>query len=120
MGADLLVRLRERAAARPRKIVYPEGVDARVLRAARRVADAGIAKPILIGRRDEIEQSSKNVGIGLSEIEIVEHNSESAARYISILLPEWRSRGITETEAHTRLRNPMYFASAMVRAGDAD
>jgi len=37
-----------------------------------------------------------------------------------LLLPEWKSRGITELEAAQRLENPMYFAAAMVRAGDAD
>src|SRR5205807_451348 len=37
-----------------------------------------------------------------------------------LLLPEWKSRGTTELEAQQRLENPMYFAAAMVRAGDAD
>ena len=37
-----------------------------------------------------------------------------------LLFPDWKSRGITEVEAQKRLENPMYFAAAMVRAGDAD
>src|SRR5439155_9663565 len=40
--------------------------------------------------------------------------------YSRLLLPEWKSRGITELEAAQRLENPMYFAAVMVRAGDAD
>src|SRR5439155_16271775 len=38
---------------------------------------------------------------------------------VRILLPEWKSRGVTEVEAQKRLENPMYFAASMVRAGDA-
>ena len=97
MGTDLLARLRERAALRPKRIVYPEGTDPRVQDAARRVADAGIAKPLFI-----------------------EPTPEARAKYARLLLPDWRARGITETEAQTRLEDPMYFAAAMVRAGDAD
>src|SRR5439155_2921375 len=43
-----------------------------------------------------------------------------ADRYARLLLPDWKSRGITELEAQKRLENPMYFAAAMVRAGNAD
>src|SRR5207249_12047810 len=41
-------------------------------------------------------------------------------RYAKLLLPDWKARGITEVEARKRLENLMYFAAAMVRAGDAD
>src|SRR5207244_10810446 len=44
----------------------------------------------------------------------------SDLRYTRLLLPNWKSRGITEVEAQQRLKNPAYFAAAMVRAGDAD
>jgi phosphate acetyltransferase len=37
-----------------------------------------------------------------------------------MLLPEWKTRGLTELEARQRLDNPMYFAAAMARAGDVD
>src|SRR4029079_7432130 len=97
MGPDLLTRLRERAAQSPKRIVYPESGDPRVQQAARRVADAGIAKPVFI-----------------------DPTAAKRAKYAQMLLPEWRSKGITEAEAQTRLENPMYFAAAMVRAGDAD
>jgi hypothetical protein len=41
-------------------------------------------------------------------------------RHAAMLLPEWRAKGVTEMEARARLRNPVYFAGAMVRAEDAD
>src|SRR5688500_18565086 len=99
MSADLVTRLRERAAKSPKRIVYPEGTDPRILLAARRVADAKIARPVLIGSPDGIARAAREGDVGLSGIEILECGSAATARYVSLLLPEWRSRGVTEMEA---------------------
>jgi phosphate acetyltransferase len=117
---NLISRLRERAAKKPKKIVYPEGDDIRVLRAAREIVDAGIALPIVVGDANKVSDSAKSAGIGLSGIEIAEPSRERQEHYANLLLPDWKSRGVTQVEAITRLRDPMYFAAAMVRAGDAD
>lgn len=119
MHADLLTRFRERASRNPRRIVYPEGTDARILVAVRTIADAKMARPILVGSSDAIGAAATNAGVGLSGIEIVDPERRRQ-HYAGLLLPEWRSRGVTEVEAEKRLQNPLYFAAAMVRAGDAD
>jgi phosphate acetyltransferase len=120
MKTELLKQLREQAARIPKRIVYPEAQDPRILHAARKVADTKMAIPVLVGLPDVVAETAKSHGINLSGIEIVSNDSSSIDRYTSILLPEWRAKGVTEIEAHTRLLNPMYFAAAMVRSGDAD
>ena len=120
MHIDLLAGLRERAALNPRRIVYPDGTDARVLRAVRDIADAKMARPILVGSPDTIESAARNAGVSLSGIQIADPQTERKKHYAGLLLPEWKSRGVTEVEAAGRLRDPLYFAAAMVRAGDAD
>jgi len=120
MKSSLLDQLRERAARTSRRIVYPESQDPRILRAARTIADTKMAVPLLVGGPDKIAASAQSLNISLSGIEIVDIESRNIDRYASILLPGWRSKGITEMEARERLQNPMYFAAAMVRAGDAD
>jgi len=120
MKTDLLARLRERAARKPKRIVYPEGTDPRILCAAQDLATAGIAKPVLVGLPDAIAAAARSAGVSSSGIEIVEPTAERKTRYAGLLLPEWKSRGVTEVEALGRLQDPMYFAAAMVRAGDAD
>lgn len=120
MKTDLLKKLRERAGLHPKRIVYPESDDPRILHAARLIADSRMAVPILVGTPDAIGRKAKSLDIGLSGIEIVENSSKTVERYAAILLPEWRAKGITEVEARARILNPVYFASAMVRAGDAD
>jgi phosphate acetyltransferase len=94
---DILKSLRERAARDPKRIVFPEKHDRRVAEAVERMSATGMVKAVF-----------------------PELTPEAIGRYAKILLPEWRSRGVTEIEAQKRLENPMYFAAAMVRAGDAD
>jgi phosphate acetyltransferase len=119
-NGDMLKRLRERAARTPRRIVYPEGADPRVLRAARRVADSGIAKPVLVGGEGALRDAAAAAGIDLRGIDIADPRPGTQQRYAALLLADWKARGVTEVEAQTRLQSPLYFAAAMVRAGDAD
>jgi phosphate acetyltransferase len=119
--SDLVTQLRARAARNPKRIVYPEAADPRVIRAAERIAKMRLAKPLLIGTPQTVESMAREIGVNLSHIEIVDPKTPALLdRYVRILLPDWKSRGITEMEAAKRLENPMYFAAAMVRAGDAD
>src|SRR5688572_20482594 len=119
--SDLIQGLRLRAAKNPKRIVYPESLDLRILRAAARVAAMSIARPILVGSRDQVEKKAQEAGISLSHIEIVDPKFQGLAdKYANLLLREWKARGVTEIEAQTRLTNPLYFAAAMVGLGDAD
>lgn len=118
---ELIKQLRERAARDPHKIVYPEATDPRVLRAAARIAETRIANPLLVGSPQKVEETAREIGLNLSHVEIVDPKTQGLTdRYAKLLLPDWKSRGVTELEAQKRLENPMYFAAAMVRAGDAD
>jgi phosphate acetyltransferase len=118
---DLVTELRERAAKTPRRIAYPESTDPRVLRAAARIAETGMAKPVLVGLPEQIESRARELGVSLSNLQIVDPKTLTLVdRYVRLLLPDWKARGVTEMEALKRLENPMYFAAAAVRAGDAD
>jgi len=118
---DLVTELRVRAAKTPRRIAYPESTDPRVLRAAARIAETGMAKPVLVGLPEQIESKARELGVSLSNLQIVDPKTLTLVdRYVRLLLPDWKARGVTEMEALKRLENPMYFAAAAVRAGDAD
>jgi len=118
---EFVLHLRDRAAKTPRRIVYPEATDPRVLRAVARIVELRMAKPILAGSPQAVESKARELGINISHVEVVDPKTLNLAdRYVGLLLPEWKSRGITEVEALKRLENRMYFAAAMVRAGDAD
>ena len=119
--SDIVSRLRERAARNPRRIVYPESEDPRIIRAVSKIADMGMAKPVLVGSPEAIDRTARTLQVNLGKVEILDPTSSGkTARYIGLLRNEWQTRGVTETEAEKRLENPMYFAAAMVRAGEAD
>ena len=118
---ELVTQLRERAAKNPKRIVYPESSDPRVIRAAARIVQMRMGKPMLIGPRPVVEGKAREIGVSLAHVEIVDPKTPGLiVKYARLLQPEWKSRGITESEALKRLENPMYFGAAMVRAGDAD
>src|SRR6185503_2541231 len=101
-----------RAKARPRRIVFPEAAEPRTLRAVRRLQDERIVVPILVGPRQEVLKAAEALGIDLTGIRIedpVKHPER--LRYESV---------IVRPEAAGWLDDPVYFAAAMVRAGDAD
>src|SRR6266436_2158745 len=80
-----------------------------------------MALPVLVGYPEAVEGKAQELGVQLSHVEIVDPKTPSLVdRYVRLLLPDWRSRGVTELEALKRLENPMYFAAAIVRAGGAD
>src|SRR4029453_15317626 len=102
MSSDLLARFRERAAKKPKRIAYPEGTDPRILRAARRIADTGMAKPYLVGSLQSVSAAAEQVGVGMSGIEIVEPTANTKEHYARLLIPDWKARGVTEVEAFNR------------------
>ena len=85
------------AKAAPRRVVYAEGEDERVLRAAQIVVDEGLARPILIGRPQVIEQRLERLGLRVrpgKEFELVNPESDPRYRdYWTHLPPAHRAQG---------------------------
>jgi len=110
-----------RAQQDPPSIVFPEGEDPRILRAARILADDGIARPILLGDLDAIRRQADEGALTLEDIELV--NPRTAADRDELAQELWQRRqrrGITLREAQDRVRDPMYYGLLMLRAGRAD
>ncbi|MGL5783930.1 MAG: NADP-dependent malic enzyme [Alphaproteobacteria bacterium] len=109
----------------PKRVVYAEGEDERILRAVQTVVDDGIAYPILIGRREVVSMRLKKLGLRLNldkDFELVDPENDS--RYGDY----WRAyhqlmerKGITQDHAKTILRtNTTVIAALMTQKGDAD
>ncbi|MBM3747257.1 MAG: phosphate acetyltransferase [Acidobacteria bacterium] len=97
----------------PRKrIVFPEGGDPRILAAAERLAREELAAPILIGPRPA------QVHPGVTFIDPA--SDPRTSRYAALYLQRRGARGVTEKAASEIARRPLYFATLMVGAGDAD
>ena len=102
----------ERARKLKKTIVFPEGTDSRVLQAAGRLAREGVVKPVLVG--------AKPAGAPEGVAFVDPAKSPLLARYGAIYYERRRAKGITQVEAAEIAQRPLYFASLMVAAGDAD
>jgi malate dehydrogenase (oxaloacetate-decarboxylating)(NADP+) len=113
--------LSQRVQHDPQRIVFPEGEDPRILRAARVLVDDGAARPILLGDVEVMRRQADNAGVTLEEIELLD--PRRAANAETMAQEMWRRRqrrGITLREARTRIADPMYYGLLMLRQGQAD
>ena len=110
-----------RAVRDPRRVVFPEGTDARVIRAAQLLAEEGIAHPILLGNRDEVERSAAAAGLILGELQVEDPRTHPRREaYAQYLFERRQRKGLSRGEAEQQLKNTNYFGSLMVALGDAD
>jgi malate dehydrogenase (oxaloacetate-decarboxylating)(NADP+) len=110
-----------RAINNPRKVVFPEGEETKIIRAAAILVDEGIAMPTLLGRRDVIEDCARKANISLDEIEIEDPaSSPRREEYAHFLWAIRQRKGMSLEEARRRLFNGNYYGSCMVARGDVD
>jgi malate dehydrogenase (oxaloacetate-decarboxylating)(NADP+) len=110
-----------RAVRDPKRIVFPEGEEPKIIRAARMIVDEGIGSPILLGQRATIERLAAENHISLREIAIDDPGtSEKRDKYADYLWKRRQRKGLSHGEAHQLLFNGNYFGSVMVACGDAD
>ncbi len=118
---EVMSRVAVRARESVRSVVLPEGEDSRILRAAQRVLDEKIARPILLGRAEVIERRSEELGVDLSGAETIDvETSGRLDDYAAALLDLRKRRGVDALKARELMRNPTAFGAMMVQAGDAD
>ncbi len=115
---DIVARLIERAKAHRRAVVLPEGDDPRIVRAARRLHDDGIARPILIGERAALEETAASAGVSLDALHTVSTACGALDRYASLYVE--RRPKASERMARRILSKPLFYAAMAVTAGDAD
>ncbi len=116
----------EAARKSPRRIVYAEGEDERVLRAVQTIVDDGIAQPILIGRRGVIAARVKEMGLRLNldeSVRVLDPATDRAT--FDPLIAQYQHlvgrRGVPPDAAARRMRNRATVVAAMLlRAGEAD
>ena len=110
-----------KAQSMPHRVVFPEGDNEKVLRAAHILVDEKIAQPILLGNAATIRANMANLGLSLNGMEVVDpadwHRRE---HYIQMFYELRQRKGVTLTEAHDLIMNRNIFGCMMVKLGDAD
>jgi malate dehydrogenase (oxaloacetate-decarboxylating)(NADP+) len=108
------------AKANPKRIVFPEGVDERVLRAVQILRDEEICQPVLLGNELDIKNHADQLGVDLSGVQIIDpKESDRHVYYRKELVNLRRRKGVTEPDSERLLNRRSYFGVMMVRMGDA-
>ena len=105
----------------PKRIVFPEGVEEKILRATQIILDEEIAHPILLGDPQVIQEKIRALNLNLDGAEFVYPTTSPKFEEYSSKYYEMRKRkGITLAEAHQAIKNRIDFGMMMVHVGDAD
>jgi malate dehydrogenase (oxaloacetate-decarboxylating)(NADP+) len=106
----------------PKKIVFPEGDNEKILRAAAALIEEEIAQPILIGSRKKVLEKMAELGMELNVTIIDPEDSELTEGYAQELYRLRQRKGVTLSEARriVRRKSRNHFGSMMVHMGDAD
>jgi malate dehydrogenase (oxaloacetate-decarboxylating)(NADP+) len=110
-------------AARQRKlrVVFPEGTNETILRACSILMEEGIARPILLGREEDVRAATERLRFDLSGVPVVEPpRSPRFEAYVDEYFRMRHRRGVMRAAAVQRLRQTDSFAAMMLHAGDAD
>jgi phosphate acetyltransferase len=113
---ELITRIRTEAKKRLKSIVLPEGIEDRVIRAARILASEKIARPILLGDDKSIKQKSAELKIDLGDVTIINPGSDPELNNYAIQYYELRKhKGVSAADARETIQNPLFFGAMMVR-----
>ena len=121
-GLEVMRWMTNRARRKTARVVFPEGHNDTIIRAAARMIEDGICHPVLLGRPNRIEEKAASLGVNLDGIEIVYGADLKGKRqeFAERLFKKRARRGLTLAEAEWNLFKPVYFGSSMLEDGEVD
>ncbi len=119
-GFQVMNRLMEKAKSAPKRVVFAEGEEPKILRAAAQLAEQGIAEPILLGRPDVIRARAASLGLRYLPRVIDPTQSNLVGSYAEHFVKSRERKGMNLPRAVGRMITPNYFGLMMVQQGEAD
>ena len=126
LGLDnkLLKNITAKAQSNPKRVVFAEADNYKVLKAAQFACEEGVAFPILLGNKKKIENIIREFSLEFSEFQIVDPKSEEEMErrqaYGKVFFEKRKRKGFTEFESLQVMRERNHFGAMMVEMGDAD
>lgn len=115
---SIIDRIVMTATRRRLSVVFPEGTEERILRAARRLLDDGIAEPILLGASEAFAASASQAGVSLEGLRRIDPETDARLDSYAASYAAGRER-VDPKVARRLVRKPLYFAGMMVKQGAA-
>ena len=118
---DVLKNFKERAASNLKTIVFAEGDDERIVKAAAKVEAEKIAEIVILGNIESIKDSAAEYGVDLDGVEIMDpENSDYIAEFREEFYELRKHKGISKEDAEKAIKDPLYFGTMMIYTGKAD
>ena len=118
---SMIERIKEKARADRKTIVFPEGLEPRTVKACAILKAEGIADPVLLGKPEDILREAEELHADLTGIRIVDPEFDAKfSEYAETLYELRKMKGMTREKAAEVAKDPMYFGIMMVKCGDAD
>ena len=112
--SDLFEGLKQKVSGRDLKIVFPEGLDERIVRAAGRLSAEKLMTPILIGNIEQVQAKAAEVGVSLDDAEIYDPASYAGMDELVAAFVDRRKGKATEEDARKILLDENYFGTMLV------
>ena len=109
-----------KAQAEPKRVVFSEGEEQKIIRAAARIEQEGIGLPILLGRESVVRSLMESCGSRFPSRSSIRRRPSGSTPTPRRFTNSRQRKGITLREARALLGQPNYFGAMMVQAGDAD
>ncbi|HIC89299.1 MAG TPA: phosphotransacetylase, partial [Anaerolineae bacterium] len=119
-GWEVMRTMIRKAQSDPRRVVFAEGEEQRIIRAALAIETEGIGYPILLGRPEVIRQQIEELALEYEPTVINPEKSPKFEAYAQALYERRQRKGVTMASARELMRQPNYFGVMMVDQGDAD
>lgn len=104
----------------PRKIVFTEGSDARILEASARLKKNGFLTPVLVGKEDEVKQAAKEGGFDIDGLDIIDPETYPEMDAMVAEMVKLRKGKMDEAQCRDALSKGNYFGTMLVKMGKAD
>lgn len=111
-----------RAQSNKQRIVLPESLEERTIKAADKAIADNLAEIILIGNREKVLSYAEELGLkNIEKATIIDpETSEKTAQYANLLYELRKNKGMTPEQAAELVKNPLYFGCLIIKSGDAD
>jgi len=118
----LIDQIKENARKNKQRIILPESYEERTLKAADHILQDGTAEIILLGKPQDIQKQAASLGLkNIGKATLIDPlTNEKRETYANMMTELRKAKGLTLDQALKQLDNPLYFATVMIKYGDAD
>lgn len=118
---DVIEKIKEKAKAKRKRVVLPEGTEERMIQATKKILSEGLAEVILLGDEEQIKGLSGSNDLKLSQVKIINPaNSTQLDEYAQEYYELRKHKGMTLEQAQKTMANPLFYGAMMVRKNQVD